>query len=93
LDLLTIMAKPGAKLVFNLIANAGFLVFAMVLAYWCALGVYRLKMVNYQISPAAGIPMWIANAALPLGFVLMIYRIIGDTILLIREYRASKKGV
>ena len=90
LDLLTIIATPPLKFALSLIANAGFLLFAVILAYWCALGVYRLKAVNYQVSPAAEIPMWIANMALVVGFILMVYRIIADTILLIREYAAAK---
>jgi TRAP-type C4-dicarboxylate transport system permease small subunit len=92
LDLLTIMAKPLAKLVFDVIANIGFLTFALVLAYWCALGVYRLKEVNYQVSPAVGIPMWIANFALLAGFVLMVYRTVSDTVLLVRDYIKTRKG-
>jgi TRAP-type C4-dicarboxylate transport system permease small subunit len=92
LDLLTILANPPLKLALSMIANAGFLLFAVILAYWCALGVYRLKAVNYQVSPAAGIPMWIANMALVTGFILMVYRTIADTILLIREYAANKSA-
>jgi TRAP-type C4-dicarboxylate transport system permease small subunit len=93
LDLLTILANPPLKLALGVIANVGFLALAVVLAYWCALGVHRLRAVNYQVSPAAGIPMWIVNLALVVGFALMVFRCIEDTILLIREYAAkNKKG-
>ena len=89
LDLLRIFSKAKGKLILDVIANMGFLIFSTVLTYWCIASVYRLKEVNYQVSPAVGFPMWIANLALAVGFVLMVYRLVCDTVLLFREYGAE----
>jgi TRAP-type C4-dicarboxylate transport system permease small subunit len=84
--------SPKGELILNMISNTAFLVFAVAIAYFSYQGVYRLKEVNPQVSPAVGFPMWIAYLSVSVGFTLMIYRIIADTWIRIRAYNEKTKG-
>lgn len=44
-----------------------------------------------QISPAGSIPMWIPNAAMPVGAFLVIIRLIREVISIIKKFRTEQK--
>jgi TRAP-type C4-dicarboxylate transport system permease small subunit len=92
-DLLNIMVKEKGKFILGVFSNSCFLVFAAVIAYFSYGSVYRLKEVNPQVSPAVGFPLWVAYLAISVGFTLMVYRIIADTLLAAKEYKELKAEV
>jgi TRAP-type C4-dicarboxylate transport system permease small subunit len=92
-ELLNVIVKGKlGHLILNIWANAAFFVFAAVIAYFTFGTVYRLKNVNPQFSPATQFPMWIAYLSVSVGFALMIYRLIADTVTIIADYRKSEAG-
>ncbi|MDR1796696.1 MAG: TRAP transporter small permease [Clostridiales Family XIII bacterium] len=90
LDLFYLLANRKGKLILSVFSNCAFFFFSAVMMYWTIKSVYKLKEVNYQVSPAIGLPMWIANLALSIGFILMVYRLVEDTALLFKQYKNNE---
>jgi TRAP-type C4-dicarboxylate transport system permease small subunit len=87
-EILTILVKRRGQIRLAIFADLAFLAFAVLVTYFGCIGVYKLKVVNPQFSPALGFPMWIAYLSVALGFTLMIYRLITDIVLYVREFRS-----
>ncbi len=82
-----IIPKAWHKIV-NVFANLAFILFCAVVGYYSVVKVYKLIFVNPQISESTGLSMWLIQIAVPLGFILTIYRLIVDTKLLLAESEA-----
>jgi TRAP-type C4-dicarboxylate transport system permease small subunit len=89
-ELLTTVCKGGAKLFFDLLANVAFVIFCVVVFKLEYDQFVRVTFKYSQYSPAMQIPMGICYAGLCVGCVLMLYRLVRDTILLVQEYKAEK---
>lgn len=61
------------------------MVFCGIFSYFSMIKVYKLIFVNPQISESTGLSMWLIQIAVPIGFILSIYRLIVDTRLLFQE--------
>ncbi len=60
-------------------SNAVFILFCGILTYFSSAKIYKLIFVNPQISESTGLPMWVVQLAVPVGFLLSIYRLVMDT--------------
>lgn len=69
----------------KILSNLIFMLFCSIFSYFSLLKIYKLIFVNPQISEATGLPLWTIQIAIPIGFVLSIYRLIIDTKLLFKE--------
>jgi TRAP-type C4-dicarboxylate transport system permease small subunit len=74
----------------KVLSNAVFIVFCLIFSYFSLKKVYSLMFVLPQMSESTGLSMWMIQIAVPVGFILSIYRLIVDTKLLFRE---RKQGV
>lgn len=93
-DVLKVVFKKKGNFILDLISNAFFMLFAVVFTHYSWNAVYRLAFVRTQYSATLHLPMWIPYASMVLGCALMAFRLVQDTVKLIREYRApeTKKG-
>ena len=69
----------------KLFSNFIFMLFCGIFSYYSLIKIYKLIFVNPQISESTGLSMWMIQIAIPIGFVLSIYRLIIDTKLLFKE--------
>ena len=76
----------------TVLSNIIFMAFCSVFSYYSFMKVYKLIYVNPQISESTGLSMWMIQIAVPIGFVLSIYRLIMDTKLLFKERKEKSIG-
>ncbi len=88
-ELIHIIIPNKWKKIVNVFANLAFMFFCAVVGYYSVNKVYKLIFVNPQISESTGLSMWMIQIAVPLGFLLTIYRLIIDTKLLLTESEAT----
>ena len=81
-ELLDLVLKERGRFVLSIISNIVFLVFAIVLAYYSVAVVQR---VSSQLSPAVRMPMSIPYSSVLVGSVLMVFRLVQDTIARFKE--------
>lgn len=91
-EVISLLLKERGKLVLDLISNAAFFVFALMIAIYGWEYVIELATVRVQYSPSLHLPMFVPYTSFALGCTLMIFRLIQDTILRIREYKEYKLG-
>ena len=86
----TAVAKGAGRLFFDLLSNVAFIIFCVVtfVLEWQQFDRVTFKFTQY--SPAMQLPMGICYAGLCVGCILMFYRLIRDSILLVQEYKAEK---
>jgi TRAP-type C4-dicarboxylate transport system permease small subunit len=84
-DAVLLLFKAKGQYILKIISNFLFLLFCVFISYYAYKITYTLQFIRYQESPAVGIPMSLAYASVFVGLVLMIIRLIQDTILLIKE--------
>jgi TRAP-type C4-dicarboxylate transport system permease small subunit len=86
-----LLFKGKAKGVLKIISNVLFFVFAAVVSYQ---GILLLQKINatHQVSPAVQIPMVVPYASYTVGFILVMIRLIQDTILLYIENFKSENS-
>ncbi len=92
-DAVLLLFRARGRFYMMLISNVLFLLFCVVIGYYGTDIVYIMQFVKVQISPAVGIPMALVYAAVPLGSVLMVIRLVQDTILLLKEHRMQADNV
>lgn len=83
-EILTVFAKPRGKFILAMISNVLFFIFALVISYH---GILLLGKITkfWQTSPAVKVPMVIPYSSYVLGFILVMVRLIQDSILRIKE--------
>jgi len=84
LELLDLFLKKRGRFVLSIISNAVFLIFALILT-WNSVPVV-LRVVT-QVSPAMRMSMAIPYGSILVGFALMAFRLIQDTVARFRERR------
>jgi TRAP-type C4-dicarboxylate transport system permease small subunit len=84
-ELAFVILPEKAQFFLKIFSNLVFMVFCGVFSYFSMIKVYKLIFVNPQISESTGLSMWLIQIAVPIGFILSIYRLIVDTRLLFKE--------
>ncbi|SCZ81074.1 TRAP transporter small permease [Acidaminobacter hydrogenoformans] len=69
----------------KVLSNVVFIIFCGIFSYFSLKKVYSLMFVLPQMSESTGLSMWMIQIAIPVGFMLSIYRLIVDTKLLFSE--------
>jgi TRAP-type C4-dicarboxylate transport system permease small subunit len=69
----------------KIFSNLVFMAFCGIFSYYSMIKVYKLIFVNPQISESTGLSMWMIQIAVPIGFILSIYRLVIDTRMLFKE--------
>lgn len=69
----------------KVLSNVVFIIFCLIFSYFSLKKVYSLMFVLPQMSESTGLSMWMIQIAIPVGFILSIYRLIVDTKLLFTE--------
>lgn len=77
---------------FRVLSNIIFIIFCGIFSYFSLAKVYKLMFINPQISESTGLSMWMIQIAVPIGFILSIYRLIIDTKLLFKERKEEMIG-
>lgn len=75
----------------KVLSNIVFMIFCLIFSYFSLKKVYSLMFVLPQMSESTGLSMWMIQIAIPIGFILSIYRLIKDTKLLFKE-RTQEEG-
>lgn len=88
-DAVMLLIKEEWHIVMYIISNILFMVFCILISYYGIELLYKIQFVQKQLSPAMRIPMVIPYSSFVFGCLLMIIRLIQDTIKLIREKRGD----
>lgn len=84
-ELAFVLLPEKSQFYLKVVSNMVFMLFCGIFSYFSIIKVYKLIFVLPQISESTGISMWMIQVAVPVGFLLSIYRLIQDTRLLIKE--------
>ncbi|SHI53229.1 TRAP-type C4-dicarboxylate transport system, small permease component [Dethiosulfatibacter aminovorans DSM 17477] len=84
-ELAFVILPKKAQFFLKVFSNLVFMVFCGVFSYFSLIKVYKLIFINPQISESTGLSMWLIQIAVPIGFILSIYRLVVDTRLLFQE--------
>lgn len=84
-ELAFVILPEKAQFFLKIFSNFVFMIFCGVFSYFSMIKVYKLIFVNPQISESTGLSMWLIQIAVPIGFILSIYRLLVDTRLLFKE--------
>jgi TRAP-type C4-dicarboxylate transport system permease small subunit len=84
-ELALVIFSEKVQFSLKVLSNLMFMLFCAIISYYSLDKVYRLIYVNPQISESTGLSMWLIQIAVPLGFILSIYRLIADTKLVFKE--------
>lgn len=89
-DVVMLLFRGKGKFIIQVISNVLFFVFAAVVSYQ---GMLLLKKLGHfgQVSPAVQIPMVIPYASYTIGFIMVMMRLIQDTILMFREEMTEER--
>lgn len=74
----------------KVLSNLIFMAFCSIFSYYSLIKIYKLMFINPQISESTGLSMWMIQIAVPFGFILSIYRLIFDTMLLFKERKSGR---
>ncbi len=85
-ELAFVLLPEKSQFYLKVVSNMVFMLFCGIFSYFSIIKVYKLIFVLPQISESTGISMWMIQVAVPVGFLLSIYRLIQDTRLLIKEH-------
>ncbi len=85
-ELAFVLLPEKSQFHLKVVSNMAFMLFCGIFSYFSIIKVYKLIFVLPQISESTGISMWMIQVAVPVGFLLSIYRLIQDTHLLIKEH-------
>lgn len=87
-DVLKVVFGKMGNFILDILSNVFFFLFAAAFTYYSWNAVYRLAFVRTQYSATLHLPMWVPYFSITLGCALMVFRLIQDTVKLIREFRA-----
>lgn len=85
-DAVMLLFRGKGKMAIKVISNVLFFVFAAVVSYQGILLLKKLSL-SGQVSPAVQIPMVIPYASYTVGFIMVMFRLVQDTVLIIKEER------
>jgi TRAP-type C4-dicarboxylate transport system permease small subunit len=83
-EIILLLFEGKAKYIFQQISNILFFIFCTVLTYFGALLLKKISLQG-QVSPAVQIPMILPYASFVVGAILMMVRLLQDSILLHKE--------
>jgi TRAP-type C4-dicarboxylate transport system permease small subunit len=84
-ELAYVLISKKNQFYLKVLSNVVFMIFCLVFSYFSLKKVYSLMFVLPQMSESTGLSMWMIQIAIPIGFMLSIYRLIVDTKLLFEE--------
>lgn len=89
-DAVMLLFSGRGKFIIQVISNVLFFVFAAVISYQ---GIRLLDKLGHfgQVSPAVQLPMVIPYASFAVGFMMVMVRLIQDTILMFREEMTEER--
>jgi TRAP-type C4-dicarboxylate transport system permease small subunit len=90
LEILLLLPGRRGNLIFNMISNLLFMLFAIIILYEALPLLYKMHFVRKQFSPAMRLPMSVAFASVATGFLLTCFRLIQDTCKLVIEFRKGE---
>ncbi len=88
-DITTLLLKEKGRFILKVLSNVLFFIFAMVITYNGFLLLRNLANLG-QVSPAVQIPMVIPYSSYVFGFLLVMIRLVQDTIKLFNEFKQSQ---
>lgn len=91
-DLLPIMCGPKGKLIFELIADIGVLVFAGVMTYYTWEAMYTVAFLFVQKAPATKLNMGFAYTGPLMGMALCTFRTVQNIVFHGKQLAALKSG-
>lgn len=90
-ELAYVLISKKNQFYLKVLSNVVFMIFCLIFSYFSLKKVYSLMFVLPQMSESTGLSMWMIQIAIPIGFMLSIYRLIVDTKLLFKE-RMQEEG-
>jgi C4-dicarboxylate transporter DctQ subunit len=90
LEILLDRLKPKGKLIIHITSNVFFAVFNCIILFGIIPIVLRL-MRSGTATAVLSIPKWINYGVLPLLFVLMIFRLIQESIIRVNDYKVGRQ--
>ena len=90
MEAVLLLVKRRGHLIFALISNILFLVFALVVVTESVPILKKMMFVRKQYSPAMRLPMYYAFSSVFIGFSLVTIRLIQDSIRLVLQYRRGE---
>jgi len=90
-ELAFVLLSQKNQFYLKVLSNVVFMFFCLVFSYFSLKKVYSLMFVLPQMSESTGLSMWMIQIAIPVGFILSIYRLVVDTKLLFSE-RKQEEG-
>lgn len=77
--------------ILNLVSNIFFFLFCLIVLSEAFPVLYKMHYKFKQLSPAMRLPLTYAYASVPVGFALMTFRLVQDSLSLIKKYRQGGK--
>lgn len=84
-ELAYVLISKKNQFYLKVLSNVVFMIFCLVFSYFSLKKVYSLMFVLPQMSESTGLSMWMIQIAIPIGFMLSVYRLVVDTKLLFKE--------
>lgn len=85
-DITTLFLKEKGRVILKIVSNVLFFIFAVVITYNGILLLINLAGLG-QVSPAVQIPMVIPYSSYVFGFIIVMIRLVQDTIKLVNEFK------
>ncbi len=92
-ELIFVLLPKNAHFYLKVFSNLVFILFCTAIGYYSVLKIHNLLFINPQMSESTGLPMWLVQSAVPLGFILSVYRLVADTRLLFKDRAREVKEV
>src|SRR6056297_1477013 len=91
-ELAFVILPKKAQFFLKIFSNIVFMIFCGIFSYFALIKIHSLIFINPQVSESTGLSMWMIQIAVPIGFLLSIYRLIIDTKLLFKERNEERIG-
>jgi len=91
-ELAFVILPEKAQFFLKIFSNIIFMIFCGIFSYFALIKIHSLIFINPQVSESTGLSMWMIQIAVPIGFLLSIYRLIIDTKLLFKERNEERIG-
>lgn len=91
-ELAFVILPEKAQFFLKVFSNIVFMIFCGIFSYFALIKIHSLIFINPQVSESTGLSMWMIQIAVPVGFILSIYRLIVDTKLLFKERNEERIG-
>lgn len=85
-ELIDLFLKERGRFVISILSNVIFIIFVAILSYN---GIFVVRRVTAQLSPAIRMSMAIPYSSFLVGSILMLFRLLQDTVLCFRERKES----